>query len=79
MTLLQQILSQSASGQSQPLHNNGNLNIIVTANLNIYFDIDVDHVTVPNLMENLGNIMQMVHGNVHNNIHVGFLSDRCVK
>lgn len=79
VTLLQQVLSQSASGQSQPnvtINSNGNLNIIVTANLNIYFDINVDHVTASNLMENLGNIMQMVHDN---NIHLGFLNNRCVK
>ncbi|XP_070163006.1 large proline-rich protein BAG6 [Polyergus mexicanus] len=51
VNLLQQILSQSTVGQSQP-------NISINSN-------------APNLVENLGNIMQMLGSN----IHVGFVSD----
>lgn len=40
----------------------------------IYFDIDIDYIAAPNLVENLGNIMQMLGSN----IHVGFVSDRYV-
>jgi len=88
VNLLQQILSQSAGSQSQaninindngsmldPRMNNGNFSGYNTTDLNIYFYIDFDHVTAQNLMERLGNIMQMLG----NDIHVGFLSDGYVK
>lgn len=40
----------------------------------IYLDINADYIAAPNLGDNLGSIMQMLG----NNIHVGFVSDRCV-